>query len=165
MLLTKDILPKTIFILFILLCKRIDILLVCNQGQTAVGFFLRGVASKFANWYLRAQGCSVVDIHIFGFVDCTVGSLILASVAHVLIECPLAVGSTVCSGCGLSGLLLLDLLVGLGFGNDVCEEFEVLHTSDCVGCGIFSIRLEVGETTNTHRRHDIGCSCGACALT
>jgi hypothetical protein len=91
--------------------------------------------------------------------------LVLASVAHVLIECSLAVGSTVCSGCGLFGLLLLDLLVGLGLGNDVCKEFEVLHTSDCVGCEQISKRLEADETTDTHQRHGIGCSCEACALT
>ena len=37
-------------------------------------------------------------------------------------------------------MLLLDLLVGLGLGDDVCQKFEVLHTSDCVGCEIVSIR-------------------------
>ena len=51
----------------------------------------------------------------------------------MLIDGPLAVGDAVCSGSGLFGLLLLDLLVGLGLGYDICQEFEVFHTSDCVG--------------------------------
>lgn len=72
----------------------------------------------------------------------TVGSLSLGCFSHVLIECPLAVGDAVCSGCGLFGLLLLDLLVGLGLGDDVCQEFEVFHTSDCVGCEVVSLSVE-----------------------
>jgi hypothetical protein len=114
-----------VFVLSSLLCKRIDVLLVRKWIKvTAESFLSRS----------RASGCGVVDIHIFGFVSGTVGSLSLACFSHVLIECPLAVGDTVCSGCRLLGLLLLNLLVGLGLGDDVCQEFEVFNTSDCVGC-------------------------------
>lgn len=117
------------------------------------GIFLSDIASKLADRYRRSGRCSLVYIHVFGFVDCAVGSLVLTSVAHVLVECSLAVGSAVCSGRGLFGLLLLDLLVGLGLGDDVCQEFEVLHTSDCVGCGYVSVIsesavVEQGTLTN-----------------
>ena len=39
-------------------------------------------------------------------------------------------------------MLLLDLLVGLGLGNDVGQEFEVFNTSDCVGYEIVSTSAE-----------------------
>lgn len=83
----------------------------------------------------------------------------------MLIECPLAVGNTVCSGCGLLGLFLLDLLVGLGLGDDVCQEFKVLDTSDCVGCKVVSVFLVPGKSMNAYQRHGIECSCEVCAPT
>ena len=129
MLPTKMIVQKMIFVLSGLLCKRIDILLVLAWIKAGVESFLSRS---------RATRCGVVDIHIFGFVGGTVGSLSFACFSHVLIECPLAVGDAVGSGCGFFGLLLLNLLVGLGLGDDVCQEFQVLHTSDCVGCEIVS---------------------------
>ena len=136
MLSIKKFVQKMVFVLSSLLCKRIDILLVCTQFKVDVGSFLSRVATKLADWHGR---CSVVDIHVLGFVGGTVSSLSVACFSHVLIEGPLAVGDAVCSGCGLFGLLLLDLLVGLGLGDDVCQKFEILHASDCVGCEIVSI--------------------------
>lgn len=130
---TKKCVQKIMFALSSLLCKRIDILLVCTWVKVAAESFLSRS---------RATRCSVVDIHVFGFVGSTVGSLSFACFSHVLIECPLAVGDAVCSGCGLFGLLLFDLLVGLGLGDDVCQEFEVLHASDCIGCGLVSTSAE-----------------------
>lgn len=152
-LLTKKFVPKMVFVLRTLLCKRIDILLVRVEVHVIGGIFLSDIASELADRNCRSRRCSLVYIHVFGFVDCAVGSLVLTSVAHVLVECSLAVGCAVCSGRGLFGLLLLDLLVGLGLGNDVCQEFEVLHTSDCVGCGCVSVlpesaTVEQGILTN-----------------
>jgi hypothetical protein len=129
MLSTKMIVQKIVFVLSGLLCKRVDILLVLAWIKAAVESFLSRS---------RAARCDVVDIHVFGFVGGTVGSLSFACFTHVLIECPLAVGDAVCSGCGFFGLLLLDLLVCLGLGDDVGQELEVLYTSDCVGCEIVS---------------------------
>lgn len=130
---TRKFVQKTIFVLSSSLCKRIDILLVRTWIKVTVESFLcRSRASK----------CGVVDVHVFGFVGGTVGSLSLACFTHVLIECPLAVGDAVCSGCGFFGLLLLDLLVGLRLGDDVCQEFEVLHASDCIGCEVISTSPE-----------------------
>lgn len=153
MLFTEKFVPKTVFVLFSLLCKRIDILLVRVGVHVVDGSFLSDIASKLADRNRRPRRCSLVYIHVFGFVHCAVGSLVFTSVAHVLVECSLAVGCAVCSGRGLFGLLLLDLLVGLGLGDDVGQEFEVLHTSDCVGCGCVSMVpessvVEQGTLTN-----------------
>jgi hypothetical protein len=93
------------------------------------------MVAKLSDWYRGARGRSLVDIHVFSFVGCAVGSLVHGSFPYMLIECPLAVGNAVCSGCGLFCLLLLDLFVGLGLGNDVRQELKVFHASDCVGCG------------------------------
>ena len=107
--------------------------MVRARDQVAVGSFLCSVIGKLANWHGRASGRGIVDIHVFRFVGGTVGSLSLASFSHVLIECPLAVRNAVSSSCGLLGLLLLDLLVGLSLGDNVRQKFEVFNTSDCVG--------------------------------
>jgi hypothetical protein len=63
----------------------------------------------------------------------------MAGIAHVLIECPLAVGNAICFGCRLPGRhLCLDLLVSLCFGDDVGQKLEVLYASNCVCCGYVS---------------------------
>jgi hypothetical protein len=106
-----------------------------------VGPTLRDLVPELANWRRgtrRPSGVSV-DVHAIRVVRCAVGSLSLAGIAHVLIECPLAVGNAIRLGCGLLGRhLCLDLLVGLCLGDDVGQKLEVLYASNCVCCGYVS---------------------------
>lgn len=65
-------------------------------------------------------------------MDCAVDGLLFAAVTHVLVECLLAVRDAVRVCSGFFGLLLLDLLVCLGLGYDVCQELEVLDAGNSV---------------------------------
>lgn len=94
-LLTKKFVPNVMFVLHTFLCMRIDVLLVFDWEYIAARIFLGRVASELADWYGRARRCGLVDVHVFRFVDCTIGGLILGTFAHMLVECPLAVGGTV----------------------------------------------------------------------
>ena len=108
-----------------------------------VGPTLRDLISETANWHCGTRGARGVDIHTLRVVRGTVGSLRLAGIAHVLIECPLAVGNAIGLGCRLLGQLLLDLLVGLSLGNDIGQELEVLYASNCVCCTCVSGMIQV----------------------
>lgn len=107
------------------------------------GPVLRGLVSEFANWQSGTRGTSCVYIHALRVVRSTICSLGVAGIAHVLIECLLAIGNTIRFGCGLLGLLLLDLLVGLSLGDDVGQELEVFYASDCVCCTRVSGMLQI----------------------
>jgi hypothetical protein len=105
-----------------------------------VGPTLGDLISEAANWYRGTRRASCVHIHTLRVVRGAVGSL---SLAHVLIECLLTVGDAIRFGCGFLGLLLLDLLVGLGLGNDVGQELEVFYAGNCVCCACVSGMLQV----------------------
>ena len=70
-----------------------------------VGPTLRDLVPELANWRrgTRRPSSVSVDVHAIRVVRCAVGSLSLAGIAHVLIECPLAVGNAIRLGCGLLG--------------------------------------------------------------
>ena len=108
-----------------------------------VGTTLRDLTSEAANWHCGTRGPSGVDVHTLRVMRGTVGSLRLAGIAHVLIECPLTVGNPIRLGGRLLGQLLLDLLVGLSLGNDIGQELEVLYASNCVCCTCVSGMIQV----------------------
>jgi hypothetical protein len=108
-----------------------------------VGLTLRDLISELANWHRGIGRTSCVYIHALRVVRGAVGSLSLANIAHVLIECPLAVGNAIRFGCRLLGQLLLDLLVCLSLRNDVGQELEVLYTGNCVCCAYVSGMIQV----------------------
>lgn len=108
-----------------------------------VGTTLRDLTSEAANWHCGTRGPSGVDVHTLWIMRGTVGSLRLAGIAHVLIECPLTVGNPIRLGGRLLGQLLLDLLVGLSLGNDIGQELEVLYASNCVCCTCVSGMIQV----------------------
>jgi len=108
-----------------------------------VGPALWGLVAELANGHSGTRGTDCVYVHTLRVARGAVGSLSLADIAHVLIKCLLAIDNAICFGCGLLGLSLLDLLVGLGLGNDVGQEFEVFYTGNCVCCMYVSEMLQV----------------------
>lgn len=127
----ESVLPVEIGILAFL-CKRIDIFLLHMWWLVVASPCLGGFGPKLANRYRCARRAFFVDVHAFRVVDCAVGGLLFAAVTHVLVECLLAVRDAVRVSGGFFGLLLLDLLVCLGLGYDVCQEFEVLDAGNSV---------------------------------
>jgi hypothetical protein len=114
-----------------------------DWGTGVVDLTLRDLISELANWDRSIRRSKCVYIHTLRVVRGAVGSLRLAGIAYVLIECPLAVGNAIRFGCGLLGQLLLDLLVCLSFGNDVGQELEVLYAGNCVCCACVSGMIQV----------------------
>lgn len=128
----ESVLPCEVVILA-LLCKRIDIFPVHVWLLVVASPCLGGFGPKLANRYRGARWAFFVDVHAFRVVDRAVGGLLIAAVTHVLVECLLAVRDAVRVSGGFFGLLLLDLLVCLGLGYDVCQELEVLDAGNSVG--------------------------------
>lgn len=147
------------------LCIGIDVLPVGMWICVRSGRILRGLVLQLANRHRSARWALLVDVHALWVVSCAVRCLLLCAFAHVLIECLLTVRGTVGFRGGFFGLLLLCLFVGLSLGHDVCEELEVLHSSDCVCYMAVSERQQMSGTDETYQRHGTGYSSLACALT